>query len=1525
VHGVWCGPPRAAEGARHLPPCLHVRSDSPLPRRWGALMAGVLPREVHTHTCSVCGERGCTRLVQLVESIFSDPRAERDGMHLRPIPPEALGLMERTAHDLEGGLGDMGAMRDAAARRAAGGGGGDGQRRIQLDSARPWNLEVLRRQLGSNNIEELAQRVNEPNEKIRLMAMVKAGGNVDEATALLESEGEARAQQIGAGAELAAEEQMSKGIAPPALCTAVVRGDEASVAQQLTVCSGGGSGGVHGGALTFVTEERSVNAEDDWDLLRVAAVEGHVGVGRLLLAAGAEVERLQRGSGRTALYSAASAGSLEGVRWLHEECGADLCAPDDFGATPIWAASAHGHTAVVGYMLERGADLPMDRRLKALTLLGKVFANCLNDPGNAKFKRLKTTNGGVRKLLAAGFEGLLCEAGFQRTSHETLEAAEIDVELVGTLRAKVLAMAERLQPRQQGARVQGAPVGARVVRGPDWQWQDQDAGGMGTVVEASRRDEQTGEVWEARVQWDRARPNVYRTGMGSFDLAYAPGETWETPLAAAKRLGLPAVQAIHEAAQWWQQEDTSAVMRVLDGTLQGEHPGSTCTSCGMSPIRGVRSTCGSLPAGDSARDVCEACFTGKQLRQTAAYQRQHPYRRSVHPALTAFETHGVSPTGFCKAHSLYDLVSYLEVREERTLVRAKQRLRWAQGLREDPDSGSVCNFLNPDTCFRVAQWLDKGAQPTDYFVLRALQEEADGGSRAQQQLVALNLQLRPEMHVAKAWLEDNALPDIFLRHIGACERVAGEHSLFPSGHEIDFDGGVDDAEAAVGDSVPEGDAPASPACGVCDTLLVERGEPDDEYYCSLCEGSPTLWTCSQTCDYDVCATCYATLCQPEKSDMPAPAPAEAQAEAQAQGDVEEGSPSARVVSIFESRIIEWRRIRQLADHRRWSRCLPQFCDGGPEIEKQTVQSRLMPQMMQNGWDVNGAIMQLWAGELDPDVLTAGLDPDSAALVRLIVAADDEEYRQLHERACKKNKMHIKDPDRPASAMQYTIPEPEPESQNTGTAPQTAEETVAELFDFISEMATGDAPDGVRPLEWLRFTRCAKALPHKAARVRARSTQPQSGAGAGGQSANDFASWLEDLKLGEYHEQLEEVLGMILSDAPFLEEDDLLPVIGKPFHRKRLVRSSKKLLLTARQLDHYGDEWRKVTTEKYVVASTAAIAAKRGRLDLFGNAELYEADRQFENNINAWRRIRQLIDPQYAMSAQARFKCQGRLCDGGCEAERQHARQRFMADEAPALCHAVEQMWAGESNLAVLQATCTSNHERRMVQLVWHADEDEFDDDVRVTERAMFGGEKISGGAHDGDLKAVFLFKDELVKFRRIRQLADLEEARYQHPSFEPDTPEAERDFVRQNILTRYERMGWVIRKAVERIWAGERRLRDLVQTEPGEETVDPNSAMLIKLILSADADGLRVNSADMAGTHGSGRDTSTWARARPSVEQEMASRGEEATDSSVSHHANSEAVQELVSFTGKSEEQVIMCLQLAEGDKGAAAAMLLES
>lgn len=102
---------------------------------------------------------------------------------------------------------------------------------------------------------------------------------------------------------------------------------------------------------------------------------------------------------------------------------------------------------------------------------------------------------------------------------------------------------------------------------------------------------------------------------------------------------------------------------------------------------------------------------------------------------------------------------------------------------------------------------------------------------------------------------------------------------------------------------------------------------------------------------------------------------------------------------------------------------------------------------------------------------------------------------------------------------------------------------------------------------------------------------------------------------------------------------------------------------------------------------------------------------------------------------------------------------------------------------------------------------------------------------------------------------------------------------------------------MERIWAGERNRQALCTGLSGK------TERYIGRLL---------------GHIGSGRDADAWERARESVErraEETATMGHEASDR--------EAVQELVIFTGKSEEQVRLCLQAADGNREAAAAMLL--
>ena len=79
-------------------------------------------------------------------------------------------------------------------------------------------------------------------------------------------------------------------------------------------------------------------------------------------------------------------------------------------------------------------------------------------------------------------------------------------------------------------------VGLRVVRGPDWEWGDQDGGEghVGTVVEVKREQSGEQQAQEGRsvvVQWDCGERSSYRCGVeGKYDLRVldnAPCGKWQ--------------------------------------------------------------------------------------------------------------------------------------------------------------------------------------------------------------------------------------------------------------------------------------------------------------------------------------------------------------------------------------------------------------------------------------------------------------------------------------------------------------------------------------------------------------------------------------------------------------------------------------------------------------------------------------------------------------------------------------------------------------------------------------------------------------------------------------------------------------------------------------------------------------------------------------------------------------------------------------------------------------------------------------
>ena len=56
-------------------------------------------------------------------------------------------------------------------------------------------------------------------------------------------------------------------------------------------------------------------------------------------------------------------------------------------------------------------------------------------------------------------------------------------------------------------------------------------------------------------------------------------------------------------------------------------------------------------------------------------------------------------------------------------------------------------------------------------------------------------------------------------------------------------------------------------------------------------------------------------------------------------------------------------------------------DDGPREQIEAM----LPQLEQNGWQLTDAVHRLWAGERDPEALTAGIDPNSAHLIRHLLA------------------------------------------------------------------------------------------------------------------------------------------------------------------------------------------------------------------------------------------------------------------------------------------------------------------------------------------------------------------------------------------------------------------------------------------------------------------------------------------------------------------------------------------------------------
>ena len=88
--------------------------------------------------------------------------------------------------------------------------------------------------------------------------------------------------------------------------------------------------------------------------LYIASEEGHLEVVRLLIVAGADKDK-ERFDGVTPLSIASEKGHLEVVRLLIE-AGADKDKANNWGLTPLYIASRKGHLEVVRLLVDAGAD-----------------------------------------------------------------------------------------------------------------------------------------------------------------------------------------------------------------------------------------------------------------------------------------------------------------------------------------------------------------------------------------------------------------------------------------------------------------------------------------------------------------------------------------------------------------------------------------------------------------------------------------------------------------------------------------------------------------------------------------------------------------------------------------------------------------------------------------------------------------------------------------------------------------------------------------------------------------------------------------------------------------------------------------------------------------------------------------------------------------------------------------------------------------------------------------------------------------
>eukprot|EP01047_Picozoa_sp_COSAG01_P012384 COSAG01_NODE_557_length_15478_cov_45.809623_10_plen_1329_part_00 len=361
--------------------------------------------------------------------------------------------------------------------------------------------------------------------------------------------------------------------------------------------------------------------------------------------------------------------------------------------------------------------------------------------------------------------------------------------------------------------------------------------------------------------------------------------------------------------------------------------------------------------------------------------------------------------------------------------------------------------------------------------------------------------------------------------------------------------------------------------------------------------------------------------------------------------------------------------------------------------------------------------------------------------------------------------------------------------------------------------SGSIPSGIGLFHWRRFQRFARAWPGRPPQLASRLQLPPEL-----QSDMSLKCWTRLSNLHMYEEQFC-ACGMTLKDVPFVTEDELEHSgITKLFHRRKFLRHAATLPQTAAVQ----------SSVKAIVALHCPRQSSSQQQDhhLWGNTG---ADRLFCDHMVEFRRIRQLVDTTEAAEIyrRKRGKFCGRFCAGGPAAEKADARTRWfsrLADTAFDVRAQIEQLWSSELNLTRLQDGVLHRDGKRLIELIFHAEDDVFDE--HVTREYHNDEPRNQGGVES----AQQFFDKHVVSMRRIRQLADPERAVLLQPRFNQHGVDAERREVRELNLPVWNQIGWPLIKPVERLWAGERDLDVIARG------CDDNTRALVQLILSSDGD-----------------------------------------------------------------------------------------